>query len=194
MIRLGNFNVVLDACVLYDSHLRDLLLRLAEKELYQPVWSTIICDELKRNLIKKISEEKASSLVRIINSAFPEAVIDNFSKLPIVDEIGINVKDRHVLSAALLGNAQVIVTSNLKDFPNEILTKYNVVAQSPDEFLINLFYLSFNKVFDSYVEMEKSLKNPPIKREELLKRFSVRTPQFVELLKPHLSDKIIRIY
>lgn len=129
MIRLGNFNVVLDACVLYDSHLRDLLLRLAEKELYQPVWSTIICDELKRNLIKKISEEKASCLVRIINSAFPEAVIDNFSKLPIVDEIGINVKDRHVLSAALLGNAQVIVTSNLKDFPNEILTKYNVVAQ-----------------------------------------------------------------
>lgn len=114
--------------------------------------------------------------------------------MPIVDEIGINAKDRHVLSAALLGNAQVIVTSNLKDFPNEILTKYNVVAQSPDEFLINLFYLSFNKVFDSYVEMEKSLKNPPIKREELLKRFSLRTPQFVELLKPHLSDKIIRIY
>lgn len=59
MISLGNFNVVLDACVLYDSHLRDLLLRLAEKELYQPVWSTIICDELKRNLVKKNFRRKS---------------------------------------------------------------------------------------------------------------------------------------
>jgi predicted nucleic acid-binding protein len=194
MIRLGNFNVVLDACVLYDSHLRDLLLRLAEKELYQPIWSSLICEEVKRNLKKRISEDKVLYLIETMNAAFPEAVIDSFSELPKVEEDRVNIKDRHVLSAALLGNAQVIVTNNLKDFPNEALSGYNVIAQSPDEFLVNLFYLSFNKVFDAYIEMEKSFRNPLIKREELLKRFATRTPQFIELLEPHLANNIIRIY
>lgn len=56
MIRLGNFNVVLDSCILFDSLIRDILLSLAEQELYQP------CEELKRNIIKKpdIKEDKAA--------------------------------------------------------------------------------------------------------------------------------------
>lgn len=194
MIRLGNFNVVLDACVLYDSHLRDLFLRLAEKELYQPIWSSVICDEIKRNLEKRITSDKANYLILTMNSAFPEAVIDDFSELPKIEEERINEKDRHVLSAAISSNAQVIVTNNLKDFPNDVLLKYNIEAQSPDEFFVNLFYLSFNKVFDAYTEMEKALKNPPISREELLKRFAVRTPRFIELLQPYLAENIIRIY
>ena len=42
-------------------------------------------------------------------------------------------------------------------------------------------------------DLEKSLKNPPISREDLLKRFNVRTPEFVKLLRPHLSENIIRL-
>ena len=67
MIRLGNFNVVLDACILYDSHIRDLLLRLAEKELYQPIWSNSICEEVHRNLKNRIGDEKSSKIIKIIN-------------------------------------------------------------------------------------------------------------------------------
>jgi hypothetical protein len=162
--------------------------------LYQPIWSSLICEEVKRNLKKRIPEDKVLYLIETMNAAFPEAVIDSFSELPKVEEDRVNIKDRHVLAAALLGNAQVIVTNNLKDFPNEALSGYNVIAQSPDEFLVNLFYLSFNKVFDAYIEMEKSFRNPLIKREELLKRFATRTPQFIELLEPHLANNIIRIY
>lgn len=194
MIRLGNFTVVLDACVLYDSLLRDILLRLAEKELYQPIWSNIICDEVKRNLSKRVGIERVDRLISIMNNAFPEAVIDDYSALPSVDEPRINEKDRHVLAAAILSNAQVIVTNNLKDFPNEVLSEYNIEAQSPDEFLVNLFYLSFDRVYYSFLELEKSLKNPPIEREELIKRFKARVPNFIENLKPHLASNVIKIY
>lgn len=194
MIRLGNFNVVIDSCVLYDSLLRDLLLRLAEKELYQPIWSNVICEEVKRNLNKRISDEKATKIINTINGAFPEAVIDNYSKLIKIDEPNINEKDRHVLSVAVCSNAQVIVTCNLKDFPNEVLKEYSIEAQHPDIFLANLFHLSFKKVFESYTEMEVSLKNPPILRAELLNRLNARVPSFTELIKPHLADNIIRIY
>ena len=142
---------------------------------------------------KKIQPEKTQKLLNIMNSAFPESCIDMYSKLPIILEESINEKDRHVLSCAISGGAQVIITNNLKDFPNEVLTKYKITAQSPDEFVTNLFYLSFDKVFEAYIKLEKSLKKPPLTREELLDRLNQRTPQLVTLLSPHLADNIIRL-
>lgn len=194
MIRSGNFTVVLDSCILYDSLLRDILLRLAEKELYQPIWSNIICDEVRRNLSKRVDHKMVDKLLTIMNNAFPEAIIDDYSALPNINEPRINEKDRHVLAAAISSNAQVIVTNNLRDFPKEVLSEYNIEPQSPDEFLVNLFHLSFDKVYYSFLELEKSLKNPPIEREELINRFEARVPNFIESLEPHLAANVIKIY
>lgn len=58
-----------------------------------------------------------------------EILIDSLS-LPDED-------DRHVLAAAIVGRCDVIVTYNLKDFPEDELGKYDIVAQHPDEFLAN---------------------------------------------------------
>jgi hypothetical protein len=43
-------------------------------------------------------------------------------------------KDRHVAAAAVKASAQVIVTSNLRDF---VALPDGIEAQAPDEFLIN---------------------------------------------------------
>lgn len=53
---------MLDACVLLPYQLADLLLRLADAELYEPLWSDAILDEVERNLIAKfnVSPEKAA--------------------------------------------------------------------------------------------------------------------------------------
>lgn len=40
------FRVLLDACVLLPYQLCDLLLRLAEDDLYEPLWSEEILDEV----------------------------------------------------------------------------------------------------------------------------------------------------
>lgn len=196
MIRLGNFNVVLDACVLYDSLIRDFLLMIADKELYQPVWSPTICEEVKRNLISQanIKEDKAQRLIKIINEAFPEAMlinqIDNLS----FNDTSINEKDRHVVITAICSNSQVIVTYNIKDFPNDILKQFSIEAQTPDEFLLNILHLSFKKVLDIYSDMEVKYKNPPIPREELLKRLKSRVPNFTSSITPYLDGSITRLY
>lgn len=196
MIRLGNFNVVIDTCVLYDSHMRDILLSLAEKELYQPIWSELICEELKKNIIKKgnIPEDKAIKLVKVINQAFPEAMTISNKGILNLNDTNIDEKDRHVVTTAICSNAQVIVTYNIKDFPNETLKRFSIEAQTPDIFLTNILDLSFKTVLLVYEELEKKYKNPPISRTELLNRFKTKAPTFTSIISPYLDGSITRIY
>ncbi len=46
-----------------------------------------------------------------------------------------DLTDRHVLAAAIVGRCDVIVTQDLKDFPDEALAPYGIDVQHPDEFL-----------------------------------------------------------
>jgi hypothetical protein len=64
--------------------------------------------------------------------------------------------------------AQVIVTSNLKDFPDDVLNHYGMEAQSPDEFVTNLVELSPGAVVRVVERQASDLSNPPRTLEELL--------------------------
>jgi hypothetical protein len=56
-------------------------------------------------------------------------------------------KDRHVLAVAVVSGAQTIVTINLKDFPTNAISQWNVEVQSPDVFLIHQYHLDPAMVF-----------------------------------------------
>ena len=72
------FSAVLDANTLYPFSLRDTLLRLAELELYAPLWSEQILDEMRRNLVERqISAEQADRLTAAMRDAFEEAEVDS---------------------------------------------------------------------------------------------------------------------
>lgn len=70
------FSVVVDTCVLYPAHLRDTLLRLAERSLYQVLWSDDIVEELRRNLIEDgFDAESIRRLIIEMGTAFPAASV-----------------------------------------------------------------------------------------------------------------------
>jgi hypothetical protein len=79
--------------------------------------------------------------------------------------------DRHVLAAAIVGQADVIVTRNLRDFPDDALAAYNIEAQHPDEFLRHLLDLAPVVVVDAVRAQQERLINPPIAMAELLAAF-----------------------
>lgn len=76
--------------------------------------------------------------------------------------------DRHVLAAAIHCGADTIVTFNLKDFSPQALERYNVEAQHPDDFIVNLFDLHPASVMRAITEQRASLKKPPKTVDEFL--------------------------
>jgi hypothetical protein len=103
MIHSARFVAILDACVLYPAPIRDLLLHLANVELYTPKWTDQIHEEWTRNLLLNRPDISATQLQRTVNAmhkAFPDAIVCNYEVL--ISSINLPDKnDVHVLSAAI---------------------------------------------------------------------------------------------
>jgi predicted nucleic acid-binding protein len=170
------FIVVLDANVLFPFSLRDTLLRAAAADFYQVRWSSRILDEMARNLVLKASipGDKASKLRTIMEREFPEAEVTGFEHL--VPAMRNQEKDRHVAACAVKAGAQVIVTSNLRDFTD---LPDGIEAQSPDEFLCNVFDLNPMSFIEILREQAADLVHPPMAFEELLERMSRMVPELI---------------
>jgi len=170
MIHSGRFTALLDANVLYPAPIRDYLLHLANLNLYKPKWSSEIHDEWIRNLLANrpdLSKEAIERTKSAMDSAFPDANVEQYEELISVIKLP-DEDDRHVAAAAIRGKADVIVTFNLKDFPENALSTYGIEFQNPDEFISNLINLDKKKCLKALENQVKSLKNPPRSREEVL--------------------------
>ena len=137
------FSAVLDANVLYPFSLRDTLLRLAERELYAPLWSSRILQEMHRNLMEqRITKEQAARLVTAMATAFEEAEVDPVEIDRLEPAMTNHWKDRHVLATAVAADSELIVTFNLGHFAGEACEAVGVEAIHPDNFLLDLHDLS----------------------------------------------------
>jgi hypothetical protein len=76
--------------------------------------------------------------------------------------------DRHVLAAAIIGRCDVIVTQNIKDFPDEELNNYGIEVQHPDEFLCNHLNLAPGLFCSAIRKVRKRLKKPPFTSQQFL--------------------------
>lgn len=173
------FPVVLDSCVLYPMYLRDTLLCAAEAGLYRVHWSAEILDGAIRNLVanQQITEQQASHLERQIQLAFPDAMVVVTQRLiPCMDN---HPGDRHVLAAALIAKAHVIVTNNLKHFPAVSLEQFRIQAQSADEFLTYLYDLFPESMYEVIQNQVSGMRKNPMSAGDLLNLLEKSVPTFV---------------
>jgi len=122
-----------DANVLYPNSLRDLLIRLAQAGLVQAKWTDQILDETFRNLKLHRPDLDAAKLDRtreLMNRAIRDVVVTGYE--PLIEVLDLpDAGDRHVLAAAIKANAQIIVTENTKDFPDEKLAAGTSKLKAP---------------------------------------------------------------
>jgi hypothetical protein len=182
---VANFVALLDACVLYPAQLRDLLLRTAISDLYKARWTDQIHDEWIRNLLKNrqdISPERLARTRRLMNESVPDCLVTGYE--PYIGELNLpDPDDRHVLAAAIRCQAGVIVTLNLRDFPEDVVSRYGISIQHPDEFFSHIFDLRPAVLCSAIKEMREDLDNPPKTVDELLNDLlKVGLPRTVNLL------------
>ena len=88
---------------------------------------------------------------------------------PLIDGLVLpDVDDRHVLAGAIHGGATVIVTVNLRDFPNVTLTPHGIEAQHPDVFVRSLIEDDADAVVAAVADHRAALVNPPKSADEYL--------------------------
>ncbi|QCR35328.1 PIN domain-containing protein [Nissabacter sp. SGAir0207] len=164
------YPVMLDACVLYPARLRDLLMHLGLRGLYQPKWTATIQQEWKRGLLRERKDIEPSKLDRIeqlMNQALPDAEITGYEALIAGLDLP-DPDDRHVLAAAIKANAELIVTFNLQDFPAGYLSQFGIEAIHPDEFVSDIIDLSCARALQAVSAQRASLKHPPFTAEAFL--------------------------
>jgi predicted nucleic acid-binding protein len=184
----GGLTVVLDACVLYPAPLRDLLMQLSAEDLFSAKWTNTIHDEWIESVLKSRPDLKRAQLERtrkLMNEAALDPLVTNYEHL-IADLKLPDLNDRHVLAAALQSKASVIITFNLKDFPENILNEYGIEAQHPDDFIMALAETKLGPLLNSVKLVRSRLKNPPTHVSEYLETLAKhRLPQTVFLLREY---------
>lgn len=132
--------VVLDACVLYPTVLREVLIGVAQAGLYTPLWSDRILEEwaLATRKIGPDAPAIARTEIAMLKAAFPKASIAPQpgleARLHLPDD-----NDIHVLAIAIAGSADAIITFNARDFPRHVLAGEGVARRDPDGFLWELW-------------------------------------------------------
>jgi len=102
-----------------------------------------------------------------MNAAVRDCLVSGYE--PLVEVLDLpDPGDRHVLAAAIKVNAQVIVTRNLKDFPAERLTQWNIRAKSPDSFVRDVIGISRESVWICIQQIVDSRRRRPVTIDDVL--------------------------
>lgn len=167
---MTRFSALLDTCVLVPLSLADTLLRVAEGGLFRPLWSQAILDEMTRAIATvhpDLSTGAATRRAAAMERAFADASVSGWEEL--VPAIRVpDPGDRHVVAAAVVGRADVIVTSNLKDFPDDSLAPYCIEVQSPDTFLLYQLDLAPSRVMRALDRQAAAMRRPQTTLDDVL--------------------------
>jgi predicted nucleic acid-binding protein len=178
-----NSRLILDACVLANFGVCDLLLRLAERSrMIVPLWSKQILEETKRAQVGKLHwpEKLADSFQRALDQSFPESCVDDYEHL--LPLLANNEKDRHVLAAAIRSQASQIITFNLRHFSRQALAPWHMQAAHPQDCLLTLYEMEPGQVIGCLGEIAGRRR---LDLEDIMLRLGKTLPNFASRI---LSD------
>lgn len=192
----NRFTAIVDACSLASALKRNLLLTLAEAEFYRLRWSAPILDETERAIEKILTgkgvpdaSDRARKARTNMETAFEEARVADFDALlPACSGLP-DPKDAHVVAAALKTQAAMIVTENLKDFPEDLLAPLNIEARSADAFIADTLALDIGRGVAAVRRMRERFKLPAMTAETLLLEMEAQgLTDTVDILRPHVQS------
>ena len=159
-----------DSNVFFGARLRSFVMEAAVSRLFRARWSRQVHAEWIAAVLRKRGDLAAETLEAIatqMNIAVPEAVVDGYQGLV----AGLTLPDpddRHVLAAAIVAGADVIVTFNLDDFPAAALAGVGLQASHPDAFFLGLESVDPGILADVAARDLAHYRNPPLTKDRYL--------------------------
>lgn len=184
---ISTFTAFIDANVFYGARLRSLVLYVAQTKLFRARWSTDVHDEWVRNLIKNRPDLKPEDLLRTrskMDAAIPDCLVEGYE--PLIAGLALpDPDDRHILAAAIMTRANVIVTFNQSDFPPDTLERFRLHTKHPDDFLLEAFGLSPAQFVEAVRSDFEHYRAPPLVYGQYLESLSAAgVPELAKALEP----------
>jgi len=171
---VARYAVVLDACVLVPVALADTLLRIAERDLYRPLWTARIVAEAAEAIVEihpDIPPEQIQQRFAAMDDTFEDARVDGWEDLE--DTVTLpDPDDRHVVAAAVRGRADAIVTANVRDYPVDVLHPLSIEVIHPDDFLLDQLDLAPRIILDVLREQAAHTRRPALTPVDLIARLA----------------------
>lgn len=174
---------VLDADVLVPILSCDLLLTAFDHDLYQPIVTPKILDEVERNLLRAFPHLDPVALRRRVDQmrrALALHTRDDADEGDVGE--GINRKDRHVVAAALANDADIVVTNDRRLRGEVAALDRPLHAASADDFAVGLLGHDRDAVEQVIDDLVAKRVRRPVTRDELLERLVGAFPSFVTAL------------
>ncbi len=192
----NRFTAFIDACSLAGTLKRNLLLTLAEAEFFRLRWSAKVLDETEVAIATILTRKgvadadtRAKRARAFMETAFVEACVDDYEQLLAVCANLPDQNDAHVVAAALKTQAAMIVTENLKDFPDEVLRALNIEARSADAFIADTIALDPGRAIAAIRTMRLRLKRPEKTPDLLLLDMEAEgLVETVDILRSHVQS------
>lgn len=129
--------VLMDACIIFPTVMREMLMETAAAGGFTPLWSDKILEEWRHAAGRADFEVGGIAGVEIalLKASWPNAMVQ--TDPTVIDTLSLpDQNDRHVLAAAIAGEADFLLTRNLKDFPTKTLARHDIIRREPDGFLL----------------------------------------------------------
>lgn len=137
-------------------------MHLALTDLFRAKWTVTIHEEWIRNVLRNrpdLPREQLERTRHLMDSNIRDCLVEGYEGL--VDSLVLpDPADRHVLAAAIVCQANLIITFNRKDFPATALSPHGIEAQHPDRFVIKLIDLEVGDVCAAMKRHRQSLRFP----------------------------------
>lgn len=121
-------------------------------------------------MARGLPAEAVERRIARMRMAFPDAEVAGYEGL--IDAMTCDLKDRHVLAAAVRGDAEVLVTFNIRDFPRYSTDPYDLALLTPDDFLLDQLDLHPEITGQVLEEQVAAYKAPPRDVPGLLDRLN----------------------
>jgi hypothetical protein len=189
----NRYTALIDACALADVLRRNLLLTLVRAEFFRVRWSQPIMEETQAAIGRMLGARdipdataRAARARAEMERAFEDAMVDGFDHFLAVCEAMPDRNDRHVLAAAIGAQAQVIVTENLRHFPDHVLAPFDIEARSADAFIADTAMLDMGRAAVAVQRMRLRFGSPPVSVDDLFIKLEARgLTETVDVLKPY---------